>query len=80
MVEERKNDRSIEIVDGEGRRFDAVSLTNKSQEQAKGIPVGRESPGAGMFLIEQDARRRRPAPSPPRARTALSSRTLLVRK
>ena len=53
MVEERKNYRSIEIVDGEGRRFDAVSLTNKSQEQAKSIPVGGESPGAGMFLIEQ---------------------------
>ena len=30
MVEERKNDRCIEIVYGEDSRFDALGVTNKS--------------------------------------------------
>ena len=34
-------------------RSDALGLTHKSQEEAKGIPIGCKSPGAGMLLVEQ---------------------------
>jgi hypothetical protein len=54
MVEEGQDDRRIEILDLEGRRLDAMSLMNESQEQAKGVSVGGKSSGAGMFLVEEE--------------------------
>lgn len=39
MVEEGQDDRGIEILDTEGRRFDAIGLMSESQEQAKGVSV-----------------------------------------
>ena len=53
VIEEREDHGSIEVVQGEHLGLPATVLIEKREQQAEGVAVGVDGPGAGRLLLHE---------------------------